>query len=69
MRNTPPRDARQRANALGQFAEHPRAAALRDFITGWCVSSLLAHSAGGQPEAGRQERLPRPDPSPDWVTQ
>lgn len=25
-------------NALGQFAEHPRVAALRDFITGWYVS-------------------------------
>lgn len=25
-------------NALGQFAEHPRVAALRDFITGWHVS-------------------------------
>jgi predicted ATPase len=25
-------------NALGQFAEHPRVAALREFITGWYVS-------------------------------
>ncbi len=25
-------------NALGQFAEHPRVAALRDLITGWYVS-------------------------------
>ncbi len=44
-------------NALGQFAEHPRVAALRDFITGWYVSYLSADSARGQPEAGLQERL------------
>lgn len=46
-------------NALGQFAEHPRAAALRDFITGWYVSYLSADSARGQPEAGPQERMTR----------
>jgi predicted ATPase len=44
-------------NALGQFAEHPRVAALRDFITGWYVSYLSADSARGQPEAGSNERL------------
>ncbi len=44
-------------NALGQFAEHPRVAALRDFITGWYVSYLSADSTRGQPEAGPQERL------------
>ena len=44
-------------NALGQFADHPRVAALRDFITGWYVSYLSAESARGQPEAGPQERL------------
>ena len=44
-------------NALGQFAEHPRVAALRDFITGWYVSYLSADSARGQPEAGPQQRL------------
>lgn len=44
-------------NALGQFAEHPRVAALRSFITGWYVSYLSAESARGQPEAGPQERL------------
>lgn len=44
-------------NALGQFAEHPRVAALRDFITGWYVSYLSAESARGQPEAGPQERM------------
>lgn len=46
-------------NALGQFADHPRVAALRDFITGWYVSYLSAESARGQPEAGPQERLTR----------
>jgi predicted ATPase len=44
-------------NALGQFAEHPRVAALREFITGWYVSYLSADGARGQPEAGPQERL------------
>ena len=44
-------------NALGQFAEHPRVVALRDFVTGWHVSYLSAESARGQPEAGPQERL------------
>ncbi len=46
-------------NALGQFAEHPRVAALRDFITGWYVSYLSVDAARGQPEAGPQERLSR----------
>lgn len=46
-------------NALGQFAEHPRVAALRDFITGWYVSYLSADSARGQPETGPQDRLSR----------
>lgn len=44
-------------NALGQFAEHPRVAALRKFVTGWYVSYLSAESARGQPEAGPQDRL------------
>ena len=44
-------------NALGQFADHPRVAALRDFITGWHVSYLSADSTRGQPEAGPHERL------------
>jgi predicted ATPase len=38
-------------NALGQFAEHPRVAALRDFITGWCVSYFSVDNTRGQPEA------------------
>ena len=46
-------------NALGQFADHPRIAALRNFITGWYVSYLSADSARGQPEAGPHERLSR----------
>jgi predicted ATPase len=46
-------------NALGQFAEHPRVASLREFITGWYVSYLSAESTRGLPEAGPQERLTR----------
>jgi predicted ATPase len=45
------------ANTLGQFAEHPRVAALREFITGWYVSYLSIKDTRGQPEAGPQERL------------
>ena len=44
-------------NTLGQFAEHPRVAALREFITDWYVSYLSIDDARGQPEAGPQERL------------
>lgn len=44
-------------NALGQFQDHPRVAALRDFIMGWHVSYLSADSARVQPEAGPQEQL------------
>lgn len=44
-------------NTLGQFAEHPRVAALRDFITGWYVSYLSIDDARSQPEAGPQSRL------------
>lgn len=46
-------------NALGQFAEHPRVAALRDFVTGWYVSYFSVEETRGQPEAGPQERLSR----------
>jgi predicted ATPase len=46
-------------NALGQCAEHPRVAALRDFITGWYVSYFSVDNTRGQPEAGPQERLSR----------
>ncbi|MGR3984796.1 MAG: AAA family ATPase [Gammaproteobacteria bacterium] len=44
-------------NALGQFEQHPRVAALRDFIVNWHVSYLSAEGARGQPEAGPQEQL------------
>ncbi|GAB4514922.1 MAG: AAA family ATPase [Haliangiales bacterium] len=44
-------------NTLGQFAEHPRVAALREFITDWYVSYLSVDDARQQPEAGPQERL------------
>lgn len=44
-------------NTLGQFAEHPRVAALREFITDWYVSYLSVDDTRSQPEAGPQERL------------
>ncbi len=44
-------------NTLGQFAEHPRVAALREFITGWYVSYLSIDDTRGQPQAGPQDRL------------
>ena len=44
-------------NALGQFQEHPRVAALRDFIVNWHVSYFSVDSARGQPETGPQELL------------
>ena len=44
-------------NTLGQFAKHPRVAALRRFITGWYLSYLSADNTRGVPEAGPQERL------------
>jgi len=44
-------------NTLGQFAEHPRVAALREFITDWYVSYLSIDDTRGQPEAGPQDRL------------
>ena len=44
-------------NTLGQLAEHPRVAALREFITDWYVSFLSIDQTRNQPEAGPQERL------------
>jgi len=44
-------------NTLGQFAEHPRVAALREFITDWYVSYLSIDNTRSQPEAGPQARL------------
>ncbi|MEX2502828.1 MAG: AAA family ATPase [Trueperaceae bacterium] len=46
-------------NTLGQFKEHVRVAALRDFVTGWYVSYLSVDDARGQPEVGPEERLDR----------
>lgn len=46
-------------NALGQFADHPRVAALRQFITGWYVSYLSIDQTRGQPEVGPEDRLSR----------
>lgn len=46
-------------NTLGQFAEHPRVAALREFITDWYVSYLSIDDTRRQPEAGPQEKLSR----------
>ncbi len=44
-------------NTLGQFAEHPRVAALREFITDWYVSYLSIDDTRGPAEAGPQGRL------------
>lgn len=44
-------------STLGQFSDHPRVAALREFITDWYVSYLSIDSTRTQPEAGPQERL------------
>ncbi len=44
-------------NTLGQFADHPRVAALREFITDWYISYLSIDDARAQPEAGPQTRL------------
>lgn len=44
-------------NTLGQLAENPRVAALRQFISDWYLSYLTADSTRGVPEAGPQERI------------
>lgn len=44
-------------NTLGQFEQHPRVAALREFITDWYVSYLSIDETRAQPEAGPQEHL------------
>lgn len=44
-------------NTLGQIAQHPRVAALRDFITDWYVSYLSVDNTRSQPEAGPKEQL------------
>ena len=44
-------------STLGQLARHPRASALRRFITNWHLSYLSADATRGVAEAGSQERL------------
>jgi len=44
-------------NTLGQFADNPRVAALREFITDWYVSYLSVDDTRSLPEAGPQSRL------------
>jgi predicted ATPase len=44
-------------NTLGQLSDHPRVAALREFITDWYVCYLSVEKTREQPEAGPQERL------------
>ncbi|MDI9333276.1 MAG: AAA family ATPase [Cytophagales bacterium] len=44
-------------NTLGQIADHPRVAALRDFITNWYVSYLSISQTKIESESGPQERL------------
>jgi predicted ATPase len=44
-------------NTLGQLSDHPRIAALREFISDWYVSYLSIDQTRHQPEAGPQERL------------
>ena len=46
-------------NTLGQFADHPRVAALREFIADWHISYLSIDDTRSQPEAGPQEKLSR----------
>jgi predicted ATPase len=44
-------------STLGQFADHPRVAALREFITDWYISYLSVSDMRSQPEAGPSSRL------------
>jgi predicted ATPase len=44
-------------NTLGQIADHPRVAALRDFITDWYVSYLSISQTKTESESGPQSRL------------
>lgn len=44
-------------STLGQFARHPRVAALRRFISGWYLSYLSPGTSRTVPEAGPQARL------------
>ena len=51
-------------NALGQFADHPRIAALRSFITGWYVSYCLRKAHADNPK--RVRRNGSADPETIW---
>ena len=44
-------------NALGRLQDHPRVAALRDFVMGWHVPYLSADGMRGQPEEDPQAHL------------
>ncbi|MBF2760013.1 MAG: AAA family ATPase [Ectothiorhodospiraceae bacterium AqS1] len=44
-------------NTLGTLSDHPRVAALRDFIKDWHLSNLSTEKIRSQPEAGPQKRL------------
>lgn len=44
-------------NTLGRFADYPRVAALREFVTDWYVSYLSINDTRHQPGAGPVERL------------
>lgn len=44
-------------NTLGRFADYPRVAALREFVTDWYVSYLSIDGTRHQPESGPQGRL------------
>ncbi len=44
-------------SALGQFRQHPRVRALRDFVAGWYLSYLNADATRATTEAGPQPRL------------
>lgn len=46
-------------NTLGQLSDHPRVAALRNFITDWHISHLSVEESRAQPETGPQERISR----------
>lgn len=46
-------------NVLGQFREHARVAALREFVKGWHLSYLSVDSAHKESRAGPQKRLNR----------
>jgi predicted ATPase len=46
-------------SAIGQLAEHPRVAALREFIIDWHISYLSIADTHNLPEAGAEEHLNR----------